>query len=125
MDDVKTEETKAPQAASGTPDGTIPQTGVPIEVFTQKLAIPSPQAGEEIRAALEAHEVDLIVRDKATSQWVYVRTRVFVDLKAKESANAPATTEAKEPDSGLGETGILGPDGQPVRPDPPDGADSV
>lgn len=75
-------EVPTPQAASGTPDGTIPQqAGIPIEVFTQRLAIPGPQNGEEIRAALEQFESDAIIRDPKTKGWVYVRTRVFVDLK--------------------------------------------
>lgn len=77
---------KLPQAAEGKPDGTIP-TGIPIEVFQQKLDVPTPQAGEEIRAALEAHEGDAVIRDPKTKGWVYIRTRVFVDLKALAAAN--------------------------------------
>lgn len=65
----------------GKPDGTVPPKGLPIEVFSQRIPLPSPQAAEELRLALDEHEGDVTVRDKKSGAWVYVRTRAFVDLK--------------------------------------------
>lgn len=108
-----------PQAASGTPDGTIPKLGIPIEVFTQAIAVPTPDAAENIRAMLEPHESDACRRGK-DGQWVYERTRAFVDLK-KAFPPPTSTGDGTEtpiigdrPNDNEHQSTILGPDGAPV-----------
>lgn len=81
---------------------------VPIQVLTQRIPIPTPEAGESIRAGLDVHEADACVRDKATGNWIYVRQRALLNLDAMQ--------QEKEPSK------IVGPDGAPVGgSDAPDG----
>lgn len=75
-----TEEAKPPVLESGVPDGTVPPAGVPLEIITQRIPVPNPESGEQVRAALEPYEEDGIVRDKKSGGWIYVRTRVFVKM---------------------------------------------
>lgn len=111
-DETKQPEEAKPQAAGGPVDGTVPPTGIPIEIFRQVVPVPTPQAAEEIRAALAAHEEDACVKNKVGEGWVYVRTRAFVDLK--KAAEAQQTK--KEEASDVSKESADGPTAEPVVP---------
>lgn len=100
MMDDKLDEKNAPSKSEG--NGKDEQAPVPIQVLTQRIPIPSPEAGESIRAALDAHEADACVRDKPSGLWVYVRQRALLNLEAMQKE----TEETKDEPSG-----IVGPDG--------------
>lgn len=80
-------DSEKPTEASGVVDGTIPKKDIPVEVIMQRIPIPTPQAGEELRKALDEHEGDATVRDRSSGRWIYVRTRAFIDLKKLEVGN--------------------------------------